>query len=715
MRYKKELPTYYYLTHFNEFLKFVKGPCAALLLSEHIDFIDQFETLSKDKQCLVVRSFNRKYPFIKQDSLYYPEINEVQVNTSELVLEHWFQPIQSDHIEEWLHTLTKDELYRLLSDLHCDRVLKSWSRPKLLALALTLPTADIHAHDLLHDYIVRNTDACVGYFLYLYFGDCHSRLNQFSMRDLGVMRTRKEHAQIMARFDSRETALSTYRLHRQLASINEQSQFKHEDILRRLKTLEPAVGERAEQLKNRALFKLSKHLIAFDCAMALGLLNDIASDEAQEKWVRESYKLGHIDAVEQRLESLIDMPLSDENLAFAEDFLARKYAKKRTSVLTDMLRNNSQSIMLDEMHKAGVEKGVVAYYKQRGLSAQRTENQLWRSLFGLTFWQEIFEIDGHGLVNEFDRMPLCLKKNQLYEIAQAQIDQKLNALQTPQQLITLVGKQAVAHYGKANDIFRWKQNLLALILPLIEHAPIESVVLQLKSMAQNWTGLNDGYPDIMVIDNGKLRFEEIKSEGDQLRRNQLLSIQKLKQNGFDVRITNVEWTIDPMQPYVVVDIETTGGRAQTHKITEIGMVKVINDQIVDEWQSLINPQRRIPANITALTGIDNTMVNNAPIFAEVAQQVADFTDDCVFVAHNVNFDYGFIREEFARLEQRFKRPKLCTVSQMRRHYKGLTSYSLANLTRHFGISMQRHHRAMSDAVAASELLSLINAKRLQKN
>ena len=105
------------------------------------------------------------------------------------------------------------------------------------------------------------------------------------------------------------------------------------------------------------------------------------------------------------------------------------------------------------------------------------------------------------------------------------------------------------------------------------------------------------------------------------------------------------------------------------------------------------------------------MVRNAPLFAEVAEQVNAFTEDCIFVAHNVNFDYGFIKEEFARLDRFWRRPKLCTVQQMRRYYKGLPSYSLANLTRHFDIGMQRHHRAMSDAVAASELLKLIKNRK----
>ena len=126
---------------------------------------------------------------------------------------------------------------------------------------------------------------------------------------------------------------------------------------------------------------------------------------------------------------------------------------------------------------------------------------------------------------------------------------------------------------------------------------------------------------------------------------------------------------------------------------------------------MLNPERMIPKNITALTGIDQSMVAHAPRFADIADSLRKFMDGTIFVAHNVNFDYGFIKAEYERLGERFSMPKLCTVQQMRRTYPKLPSYSLANLTKHFGISMTRHHRAMSDAVAASELLNIINQAR----
>jgi DNA polymerase-3 subunit epsilon len=443
------------------------------------------------------------------------------------------------------------------------------------------------------------------------------------------------------------------------------------------------------------------------------VLKTINTDIAQEKWVREGYKLGLKDEVEAELECIIDVPLSEDLLAFAEDFLARKYHKKRTSILTDMLRENSQTILIDEMHKGAVERGVVAYYESRGCAAMRTENEIWRALFGLYFWHEIYELDGLGLTNEFDHLPASLKTNQFYELASEQIERRLSSTDTKAKLVQQLSLAAVKYFGQGNIVFKWRKNILERLILLINHSKLDPLLSLLKAMTQDWKNLSDGYPDLMLIEHEKLRFEEVKSEGDQLRRNQLLSIQKLQSLGFDVRITNVNWTIDPMQPYAVIDIETTGGRAQHHRITEVGIVKMIGGEVVAQWQSLINPQRRIPQNITSLTGIDNDMVAQAPLFAEVADDIDTFTEGCVFVAHNVNFDYGFIKEEFNRLERRFRRPKLCTVREMRKHYKGLPSYSLANLTKHFSIDMQRHHRAMSDAIAAGELLNMVNEKRLK--
>jgi DNA polymerase-3 subunit epsilon len=233
-------------------------------------------------------------------------------------------------------------------------------------------------------------------------------------------------------------------------------------------------------------------------------------------------------------------------------------------------------------------------------------------------------------------------------------------------------------------------------------------------MAQNHHGLSDGYPELMIIEDGQLRFEEVKAPGDSIRPNQYVSMNALQDAGFDVRICKVQWFVDPKQPYVVVDVETTGGKQPQHRITEIGAVKMINGEIVDTWSSLINPQRHISTFISKFTGISNSMVKDAPLFSEVADSLVEFMQDCVFVAHNVNFDYGFFKQEYQRLDRHFAMPKLCTVRETRKYFPGLKSYSLGNLCETFNIPLQSHHRALCDAEAAAALLQMVQHKQSEK-
>ena len=159
--------------------------------------------------------------------------------------------------------------------------------------------------------------------------------------------------------------------------------------------------------------------------------------------------------------------------------------------------------------------------------------------------------------------------------------------------------------------------------------------------------------------------------------------------------------------FAIVDIETTGGHPKRSRITEIAAYLHNGKKVVNEFQTLVNPQQDIPANIQRLTGIRNEMVEKAPIFSEIAQAFDEFTKDCVFVAHNVSFDYGFITSEFAKLGMDYRRRRLCTVRLSRKILPGKLSYSLGSLCESEGISIQNRHRAAGDAFATSTLFSLL--------
>ena len=159
--------------------------------------------------------------------------------------------------------------------------------------------------------------------------------------------------------------------------------------------------------------------------------------------------------------------------------------------------------------------------------------------------------------------------------------------------------------------------------------------------------------------------------------------------------------------FAVVDIETTGGYSASHKITEIAILIHDGERVVETFETLINPERYITPHISMLTGITNEMVKSAPKFYEVAKEIFLLTQDKVFVAHNVNFDYSFLREEFKSLGGDFNRKRLCTVRLARKAFPGYRSYSLGNICTSLGIQIKNRHRAMGDAEATAILFSKI--------
>ena len=162
--------------------------------------------------------------------------------------------------------------------------------------------------------------------------------------------------------------------------------------------------------------------------------------------------------------------------------------------------------------------------------------------------------------------------------------------------------------------------------------------------------------------------------------------------------------------YAIVDIETTGGSPKNSKITEIAIYKHDGLQVIDEFSSLVNPEMRIPEFVSRLTGITDRMVENSPKFYEIAKQIIEFTSDCIFVAHNVGFDYGILRNEFKMLGYDYRRPHLCTVRASRYVIPGMASYSLGKLTRELGIQLENRHRAGGDALATAHLFTLLYDK-----
>ena len=167
--------------------------------------------------------------------------------------------------------------------------------------------------------------------------------------------------------------------------------------------------------------------------------------------------------------------------------------------------------------------------------------------------------------------------------------------------------------------------------------------------------------------------------------------------------------------YAIVDIETTGGYASANGITEIAVYVHDGEKVIKHFETLVNPKQVIPKYITALTGIDNAMVQNAPAFEDIADVLYGILNDNIFIAHSVNFDYSFVKHQLKLAGYDLVSKKLCTVRLGRKVFPGLPSYSLGNICRALKINVENRHRAGGDAKATVKLFEHMLANGAQSH
>nr|WP_041756768.1 exonuclease domain-containing protein [Bradyrhizobium sp. ORS 278] len=706
------LPVYYYLDHFVEMLEFVERTYDEILSDEDRAFTSSFRGLSKDAQCLLIRMVNRRGTIFNRALFKYPEITDLESAARNLIACGYARGLRADDYSAFLLCQPKTALLDGARAAGFGRDIRaSWSKPALADFFLATIPFDVAAmHCGAVGFIALDNTRSIDFLLYLYFGKTADSLKNFALRDLGVLRTNKE-TSFSSRFVDADEAHACFHYSQVLNRIEARSVDIYQLAVKAILDGPPRTSDYAADLASRAACQVGQYFEKQgELDVAERLYRFGQSADCRERLVRLLYTRGEKDAAELLLREMIDDPESDDEHLFAMDFYARKFGKQRTGLSTALLRSG-RLIVVDDTHRGHPEAGVAGVLRRRGGDVYFAENTLWLTLFGLLFWDELFE---SGQLNSlFDWVPHCLRDRTFHRRFAAQIDAKLAQIKSGQGL-PIILRVVASKWGRSNGLFAWEHVQIDALRALLACANADGLAAILRAMCEDFCGMRDGFPDLMQVRDGKVTFVEVKAEGDAIRRNQLTRLRQLEQAGIPAEIGRVDYRFDPEQDYVVVDIETTGSWSSGDRITEIGAVKVRNHQLVEQWHSLINPQRPIPAKIVELTGITNQMVRDAPVFHEIADSFMAFMGDGIFVAHNVNFDYGFLSSEFERLERRFRFPKLCTCVGMRRRYPGHTSYGLGKLCAIYGIELDDHHRALCDARAAAHLLNLINTKRVEE-
>lgn len=703
------LPTFYYHDHFREMVHFVVQLYSEMFEAQEIAFLENFPKLSTPAQCLYVRMINRKQIIFHIDDLRYAEIYDVVNSLDELADDGWVRPIREGDYKTFVTESSKDQLCNLLDKVGCSDYKKSWRKDKLVAHALDVVPFQKCLETVQFDrlYVAEHTKV-VKFLLFLYFGKMNDSLTSFALRDLGIVQT-KSKENYSARFQDMGEARAGFFYSDAIRTLKRGTTDEFALYLSLIDEFPSSETEYARELRNSTLYLIGQYFEKqkrTDSALAVYRRSD--SFDCRERLVRMTHAKSKSEA-ESLLLSMIAEPSCDEEFIFATDFYERKFGKKRTSSYTDLLRSG-QSISVDEMYRGSPEQAALRHFKKAGWAGCHIENSIWNATFALLFWDELFE-QADSFSSGFDRIPRSLRNKEFYGRHEQAIQQKLLKLRDGK-AYAIIENSYIQHDGQHNGLFGWFDGFLEIIRSFVSTATGNAIADILERMAKDFFAMSDGYPDLLLVRGKEMKLVEIKAEGDHIRRGQIVRLRQLREAGFNVEIFRIAYHVDPNQIYVVVDVETTGGRPPADRVTEIGAVKVQNGQVIGEWSSLINPEKAIPAFITSLTGISNDIVEDAPLFSDIAEEFSEFLDEAVFVAHNVNFDYGFIASEFRRAGYEFKMPKLCTCTSMRRYYPGHASYGLAAMTKEHSIELSEHHRALCDARAAAKLLILVNKKRL---
>jgi DNA polymerase III epsilon subunit family exonuclease len=191
--------------------------------------------------------------------------------------------------------------------------------------------------------------------------------------------------------------------------------------------------------------------------------------------------------------------------------------------------------------------------------------------------------------------------------------------------------------------------------------------------------------------------------GDMIRNDRRFKI--IEGSTVELQLDDCETRLLNELDFVVVDVEATGAKMPPNRIIELGAYRIRGKRIVDNFLTLVNPEIPIPRFVATLTGINNDMVKQAPLFADVVPRWLEFVGDAVLIAHNAPFDTNFINHEISRVYpgQRMVNPHLCTVTLSRRAVPGLTNYRLDTVAENFSITIPERHRAGSDALATAEI------------
>lgn len=549
---KKLLPEKYYLTNYLHLLSVIESKYSPLLSESEKLFIEYFKSLPEDEKCLFLRLQNRKGIYFRFSKFNYPEIQSLD-NTLQTLIKKGFCAIvefKTDSALELLDLYNRKELLEMLSYFGITiKGLSKYNKLELVSLLQeVLPEKELW-EVFKEEPIIKQgfTDEAL-MLQFLYFGTLDLDMSQFVIRDLGNMRFEAiDENRLSANFENRKDAedklmLSlAYKYFRELR--HETTPEDYFELIHSWLLNTAPLGFSAKLLYDRLVLKSARFLEQNKLPdEALTIYTFTEKAPSRERRARIYQKVGNEEGAIKICNDILASPENAEEKYFAKDFLIKITGNKRYVKSTSKFQKQAEVITIDKSWQYQVEMGVLDYYanhkKMEGFFA---ENYIWRALWGLFFWDIIFD-DGHtGLHHPFQRSPDDLFTENFLLIRNETIHKRLNLLEDQTACYDFLANMYQVKYGIANPVIGWYEELWGMLEVFISKVPLQNLKNVLLAMCQNLRDNSRGFPDLFVWNEEDYLFIEVKSPNDTLSAQQLFWLEMFNKVGVNACLVNVKW------------------------------------------------------------------------------------------------------------------------------------------------------------------------------
>ena len=548
-----DLSPFYYWENFNYVLGYVKKQYQNLLSDSEILFIEEFENLSKEAQCLYLRLASRRALWFREEKLTYVEISNISLSLDELGEKGFirFASTQdSINLVSILSIFSKKECIDLTSNIaHFPTYASTISKEHLVDLCKPFSFEIMKVLNGMASRLICPVQLEYFTFIqFLFFGTKFRDMSEFVIRDLGHRQyVAVNEEEFVPYFQTRKEAVEKWKISlwrenfqemsQDPASIDELVQSWNQDIL----PMYVDISDVAMGSFERALFSLGRWLERIGCMeLALDIYEPSLSGLSLERRVRILSKLKRKEEALLLAKLGLEIAFSPKETHFFEDFILKQNSKKHIKAVTQSLKL-SPTLLIDIKWKGNVELGVIDYFENMGYSAHFTENHLWKNILGILCWDLVFDEKQSGIHHPFQWAPSHYSSDGFTLGKEKDFEEKMGLLASIDSLVAHALYIKENHEGKLNPLIDWYTLDIELIRELVHRVPQESLAHVLRYL---WTHLSThakGFPDLFVFKDSEYQFIEVKSPTDHLSPIQYFWHDFLIKTGIKFELYRVAW------------------------------------------------------------------------------------------------------------------------------------------------------------------------------